>query len=155
MAVKNITWQKIEPGQIVNFLYKSNDETRAVKRVVLCINPELRYKKKNGRTTKFFIGIQLNTQGEREITSSQLKKIIYKLGGLENDEGSLEASISENISKTETKQLIKILGGFTDRYRTFNLRKCKTKRVFLETNYKQLPKDEIKRLEVMADINED
>ena len=62
MAIRNTTWSKVEPGQIVTFTYKSKNSSRPIRRTVLCINPELRYRKKNGRTTKFFIGLQINTQ---------------------------------------------------------------------------------------------
>jgi len=155
MAIKNTTWHKIEPGQIVTFMYQSKHDSSAIKRTVLCINPEIRYRKKNGRTTKFFIGFQLSRRGEKEIMPSKLNRLLRKMGGLESEEGVLGADIKENISKIETEQLIRMLRTETSRYRTFNLRKCKTKRVFLETEYKKLPKQEVKLLEDMVEINED
>ena len=57
--MKNITWTKIEPGQIVSFVYAAKGK-RAVKRTVLCINPNILYKKKDGGSTRFFVGVQLN-----------------------------------------------------------------------------------------------
>ena len=152
--MKNTTWAKIEPGQIVSFIYASKGE-RAVKRTVLCINPNILYKRNDGSSTRFFIGLQLNTQGEREITPGQLNRMLFRLGGLEKDDGSLEADIKENITKIETEQLVKKLGGFKSRYRTFDLRKCKSKRVFLETDYDRIPETAVKRLESEVDINED
>jgi len=155
MAIKNTTWHKVEPGQIVTFMYQSKHDSAPIKRTVLCINPEIRYRKKNGRTTKFFIGFQLSRRGEKEIMPVRLNRLLKKMGGLESEEGVLGASLDENISKVQTEKLIRILRSETSRYRTFNLRKCKRKRVFLETDYKQLPKQEIKQLEDMAEINED
>lgn len=152
--MKNITWTKIEPGQIVSFVYAAKGQ-RAVKRTVLCINPDIRYKRKDGSSTRFFVGVQLNTQGEREITPVQLNTILKRLGGLESEEGSLGADIKENVSKIETEQLVKRLGGFKSRYRTFDLKKCRTKRVFLETDYDRIPDTAVKQLESEVEINED
>ena len=152
--MKNITWTKIEPGQIVSFVYAAKGK-RAVKRTVLCINPNILYKKKDGGSTRFFVGVQLNTQGEREITPAQLNRILGRLGGLESEEGALGADIKENISKIETEQLVKRLGGFKSRYRTFDLKKCRTKRVFLETDYDRIPDTAVKQLESEVEINED
>ena len=81
--MKNTTWANIEPGQIVSFLYKSKGESKPVKRTVLCINPEIRYRKKNGRTTKFFMGIQLDTAVTKPISSGELNRLKVRLAGLE------------------------------------------------------------------------
>ena len=61
----------------------------------------------------------------------------------------------ESMNKMKTQQLVNKLRLEVDRYRTYILRKCRTRRVFLETNYKQLPKKQIQQLEDMAEINED
>ena len=94
----------------------------------------------------------------------QLNQTIYKPHsicelperfGLVDEDGAYGVDIDENINKMKTQQLATKLRTEVDRYRTFNLRKCKTRRVFLETNYKQLPKKQIQQLEDMAEINED
>ena len=82
MALKNTAWHRIQPGQIVSFVYKSGQDTRGYKRTVLCINPELRYRKKNGRTIKFFVGIQLDTAVTKPMTAGELNRLIIRLGGL-------------------------------------------------------------------------
>ena len=155
MAIRNTTWSKVEPGQIVTFTYKGENNTRPIRRTVLCINPEYRYRKKNGRTTKFFIGLQINTQTSRAEVPTILKRILTRLGGLEKEDGALGVDMKENITKVETSKIVKQLRGLTNLYRTFNLRECKRKRVVLEMDYAQIPKQEIKRLEGMAEINED
>ena len=48
----------------------------------------------------------------------------------------------------------KRLGGFKSRYRTFDLKKCRTKRVFLETDYDRIPDNAVKQLESEVEINE-
>lgn len=155
MAIRNTTWSKVEPGQIVTFTYKSKNSSRPIRRTVLCINPELRYRKKNGRTTKFFIGLQINTQTSKATLPAVLQRILNKLGGLEKEDGALGASMKENISKIETAKIVEQLRGLKSLYRTFNLRECRRKRVVLELDYAQIPTKEVKTLEDMAEINED
>ena len=45
--MKNTTWQRVEPGQIVKFSYKSMNSKRGEQRVILIIDPKYRYKKKS------------------------------------------------------------------------------------------------------------
>ena len=156
MAIKNTTWTRIEPGQIVTFSYRSKDDTRPVKRTVLCINPELSFRKKStGRVVKYFIGVQLFRQGERSIASNDLKRIIFRMGGLESEDGIFGANIDEDISKVDTQKIVRQLKNYKHLYRTYYLRECRKKRVFLEVSYKQIPKNEIKELESLVNINED
>tara|TARA_B100000965_G_C19568984_1_gene748167 strand:- start:901 stop:1368 length:468 start_codon:yes stop_codon:yes gene_type:complete len=155
MAIRNTTWSKIEPGQIVTFTYKGENNPRPIRRTVLCINPEYRYRKKNGRTTKFFIGLQINTQTSKAVLPATLQRILNRLGGLEKEDGALGIDMKEDINKIETTKIVQQLRGLTNLYRTFNLRECKRKRVVLELDYAQIPKKEIKLLEGMAEINED
>ena len=141
--MKNISWNNIEPGQIVSFIYKSKNETRAVKRFVLCINPELRYRKKNGRTTKFFVGIQLDTDKSKPMSSSQIKNLIGKLGGLKKEGDVISADLSEDMTKIETSTILSQIRSLSDFFRTYNLRECKRRRVFLEDNYSRIPQTSV------------
>jgi len=43
--MKNTTWQRLQPGQIVKFSYKSVDSKRGMNRTVLIIDPRYKYKK--------------------------------------------------------------------------------------------------------------
>ena len=62
MALRNTAWHQVEPGQIVSFLYKGQDSNRAVKRTILVLNPNLRYRKKSTKRVKsFVVGLQLDT----------------------------------------------------------------------------------------------
>ena len=47
MALRNTTWTKVEPGQIISFVYKTKKETRGYKRTILLLNPDLKYRKKS------------------------------------------------------------------------------------------------------------
>tara|TARA_B100001113_G_scaffold304370_1_gene264654 strand:+ start:258 stop:731 length:474 start_codon:yes stop_codon:yes gene_type:complete len=157
MAIKNIAWQSIEPGQIVTFVYKGKKEKSGFKRTVLCINPEIVYKKKNGRTTKFFVGLQIASQGEAPMVSARLQAVISRLGGLEKEGGVVGAQMDENLNRAETEKIVSQLKPFYKFYRTYNLRECRKRRVILEVDYKKIPKEQIKKLEsdAMRGIDED
>ena len=154
MAVKNTSWSKIEPGQIVSFPYKSKNG-RSIQRTVLCINPELRYIRKDGKAVKFFIGIQLKAAGQRPPTPTQLMNVIKRLGGIENEQGVIGAELPENIGKVETEKLVERLKQFKEFYRTYDLQQCRKRRVLIELDYYKLPKREVQKLESEVEINED
>ena len=40
--MKNTTWERIIPGQIVNFIYKSQDQKAGTRRWTICIDPKYR-----------------------------------------------------------------------------------------------------------------
>tara|TARA_B100001094_G_scaffold278984_1_gene288883 strand:+ start:267 stop:740 length:474 start_codon:yes stop_codon:yes gene_type:complete len=156
MAIKNISWQTIEPGQIVTFSYNSKESKRPLKRTVLCINPNISYRKKNGRITKFFVGLQISVQGEPPMVSSKLQRIMSRLGGLELEEGVAGARLPDVVDKIDTARIVKQLKPFYDNFRTFNLRECKKRRVILEVDYKKIPNTAIEILEedAVRGINE-
>ncbi len=137
--MRNTTWANIEPGQIVNFLYKGKDKTKPIKRTVLCINPELKYRKKNGRTVKFFVGVQLDTAMTKPMNSGELNRLIVQLGGLEFEEGVVAAQLPDKLTKQQTSKILKQVRNLSKYFRTYNLRECKRKRVFLENEYPKIP----------------
>ena len=54
--MKNTTWYTIESGDVVSFRY-AGEGNRSYKRIVLCLDPKYRYRKKStGRIVEFFIG---------------------------------------------------------------------------------------------------
>lgn len=156
MSIKNTNWASIEPGQIITFVYKSKDGNRGYKRTVLVINPEVRYKKKSGQTTKFLAGIQLFNVNNpaSKLRPSDIRGIFNRLG-VERDEGVVEAGIDKEtkLSESQTKKILNQLKPFMDNYRTFLLRECRRRRVFLETQYAQIPKSVIRIVENREKIN--
>ena len=156
MALKNTAWHRIQPGQIVSFVYKSDHESRGYKRTVLCINPELRYKKKNGRTIKFFVGLQLFSQDDptNKIRPVEIKRIMDKFG-VERQSGAIAVDIdrNEDMTKQETSMVVEKLKPFMDNYRTFKLRECRRRRVFLETQYDKIPKSVVRLIEQREQLN--
>ena len=156
MSIKNTNWASVEPGQIITFVYKSKNESRGNKRTVLVINPEVRYKKKNGQTTKFLAGIQLLNQNDptSKLKPSDLRGIFNRLD-VEKDEGVIEAGIDKEtrLSPSETEKILKRLKPYMNNYRTFLLRECRRRRVFLETQYSKIPKSVIRIVETREKLN--
>ena len=156
MSIKNTTWSKVAPGDIVTFVYKASGASRGYKRTVLCINPELRYRKKSGRTTKFFVGLQLFSQDDpnEKIRPNELKRIMDKLGA-KKESGAIKVEVDSNndMTKQETAVVVEKLKPFMDNYRTFRLRECRRRRVFLETKYDKIPNSVVRLIEQREQLN--
>ena len=156
MSIKNTTWTKIEPGQIVTFVYKAEGESRGYKRTVLCINPELKYKEKNGRTIKFFVGLQLFSQDNpnNKLRPNEIKRIMDKFG-VEKQDGAITVDVDKNeyMTKQETRIVVEKLKRFMDNYRTYKLRECRRRRVFLETQYNKIPASVVRLIEQREKLN--
>jgi len=149
--MRNTIWQQVQSGQIVSFLYRSKDSTRAEKRTVLCIDPEYTYRKKStGRNVKLFVGLQLETTLRGPITARALDQAIRLLGGAKMDRGVAEiGNFEDNLDDTDIERVYKLLKRFIkkhDVFRTFFLRECKKRRVYLIDNYRRLPASQTKKL---------
>ncbi len=149
--MRNTIWQQVQSGQIVSFLYRSKDSTRAEKRTVLCIDPEYTYRKKStGRNVKLFVGLQLETTLRGPITARALDQAIKLLGGAQMDRGVAEiGNFEDNLDDTDIELVYKSLKRFIkkhDVFRTFFLRECKKRRVYLIDNYRRLPASQTKKL---------
>ncbi len=148
--MKNTAWTKVESGQIVSFLYRSKNSTKTEKRTVLCIDPSYTYRKKStGRNVKLFIGLQLETTLRGPINSAKLDKMIRILGGVRLDDGAVEVGNftgRERMQDTDTENLLEKVRGLrkfiqkNDVFRTYFLRECRKRRVFLVDDYQRLPK---------------
>lgn len=159
MAVKNTTWTKVLPGQILSFVYKSQGtKSRGYKRTIILINPDWKYRKKStGRVKRYVVGIQINTSKSPALPATKLKKILENVsfrkgkGKLEVEDGALSAKLPDDkMTKQETKRIyrnIKKLVKQLGNYRTFDRRECMKRRVFLEVSYNKLPKQMIQEAE--------
>lgn len=145
MAIRNTAWTKVEPGQIVTFMYKSKGETRGYKRTILMLNPDLRFRKKTTKRIKRFVaGLVLDTAITRPLTESKVEKLFGKLGGLEIEEEALAADLPDRVSKAQTRVMYRRLKALVKNYknyRTFDRRECLKRRVYLEVDYNKIPKD--------------
>ena len=151
MALRNTTWHKVEPGQIISFVYKSKGENRGYKRTIMLLNPDLKYRKKStGRIKRYVVGIVLDTQITRPLTTTKVEQLFNRTGGLEMEEDALAANLPDTISKAQNTKLYNRLKAFVrtnKNYRTFDRRECLKRRVYLEVDYKGIPKDTLDRFE--------
>ena len=145
MALRNTTWHKVEPGQIITFTYKTKNENRGYKRTIMLLNPDLKYRKKStGRIKRYVVGLVLDTQITRPITTTKVEQLFNRTGGLEMEEDALAANLPDTISKAQNTKLYNRLKAFVrtnKNYRTFDRRECLKRRVYLEVDYKGIPKD--------------
>ena len=151
MALRNTTWHKVEPGQIISFVYKSKGENRGYKRTIMLLNPDLKYRKKStGRIKRYVVGLVLDTQITRPLTTTKVEQLFNRTGGLEVEEEALAANLPDTISKAQNTKLYNRLKAFVKtnkNYRTFDRRECLKRRVYLELDYKGIPKDTLARFE--------
>ena len=151
MALRNTTWHKVEPGQIISFVYKTKNDTRGYKRTIMLLNPDLKYRKKStGRIKRYVVGLVLDTQITRPLTTTKVEQLFNRTGGLEMEEDALAANLPDTISKAQNTKLYNRLKAFVrtnKNYRTFDRRECLKRRVYLEVDYKGIPKDTLDRFE--------
>ena len=155
--MRNTTWNRILPGDIVTFIYKSKNQARGKKRWVICMDPKYTYRKQNGRITRFFVGIQIHQQGQRRLSQPVIKEVISLLGGVArkesggrqiNVEGVSEDPVPRDVSPGEFTKMYSRLKRIFKRksvFRTYNLRECKKRRIYLEDTYYFIPKENIKQ----------
>jgi len=160
--MRNTSWQRIIPGEIVNFIYKSKGQTKGTRRWAICIDPKYTYRKKNGRTANYFVGIQIDQMGSPRTPQPVIKEIITVLGGVAGRhdaagrhvgrqvdiEGVATDERPRDVSSGEFSKIylrIKRIISRQSVFRTYNLRECKKRRVFLEDKYDYIPKENIKR----------
>jgi len=158
--MKNINWNQIQPGQIIKFTYKSMGDKRGISRVVLVLDPSYKYKKKStGRAVKFVVGLELDTFIKPPITKQKFEKLIKTLGGLSLDEGVKEVGDNPDkvIRQDRTKNLynsIKFVIEKQDLFRTYFLRECRKRRVFLLDNYERFPKKALSDLKLKKEAEQ-
>ena len=166
--MRNTTWDRIIPGQIVNFIYKSKNQGKGNRRWAICIDPKYIYRKKTGRTSNYFVGIQIDEVGRQRQSQPVIKEIISLLGGVAGMHdaagrhvgrqveitGVIQDVRPRDVSSGEFKKVYAKLKNIIKResiFRTYNLRECKKRRVFLEDKYDFIPRENIKQF--ITEIN--
>ena len=170
--MKNTSWDKVQPGQIVSFIYKSKNQKSGTRRWAICIDPNYVYRKKNGRTTKLFIGIQIDQVGKQRQSKPVIKEIIDSLGGIAgmhdaagrhvgrqvDIEGVVQDEKPRDVSSGEFRKVYARLKGIIRResiFRSYNLRECRKRRVFLEDKYDFIPQENIKQFVTEINIGQE
>ena len=135
--MKNTNWQIIQAGQIVRFRYK-NMKGESSNRTAYVLAPRYRYRKKStNRIVEFFIGLEIENTKKQSINPMVLKQMFEQI----ND--YFEAS-DKNVDYTDERAIRRIyenLAKFLDKtpiFRTYFLRECRKRRVFLIEDSKDL-----------------
>ena len=136
-------WNRVEPGDIISFKYKSKSTGRSLVQSILVLNPRLNVTLKDGSTTKHLIGIKLEESNKISLRLTQkqvmllekigdFKKIddknnLYKLEikstFILNDIKGIKQSAYDKISKSL---------GIQGQYRTYDYSIAKRSSVYLE-----------------------
>ena len=143
--MKNTTWQNVEPGQIVSFLYKSQTgDKKSARRTVLCLDPRYRYRKDStNRVVEFFIGLEIYNNQKTRIQTSLLKQLFEILGE------QADTILDDTGEETRIKKIYLELKQFLKRtpiFKTYFLRECRKRRVFLENTYETLNSLQVKQV---------
>ena len=158
--MRNTSWAKVKPGQIIYFTYKSKHDDVGYPRTVLVLNPKLRYKKKSTNRSKYYlVGLVLDTRISRGLTAGQLKALFGKIGGIQvRDDGTFGPNLREGQTPESTSMVYNRLSEFVGNYdiwRTFSLAECRKRRVYLEEKWSKIPETDIKNaVESAIDVTE-
>ena len=158
--MRNTSWAKVQPGQIIYFTYKSKHDDVGYPRTVLVLNPKLRYKKKSTNRSKYYlVGLILDTRISRGLTAGQLKALFGKIGGIQvRDDGTFGPNLREGQTPESTSMVYNRLSEFVGNYdiwRTFSLAECRKRRVYLEEKWSKIPETDIKNaVESAIDVTE-
>tara|TARA_Y100001963_G_C6667342_1_gene393344 strand:+ start:108 stop:602 length:495 start_codon:yes stop_codon:yes gene_type:complete len=133
--MKITTWPEVKAGQIVQFMYKSDGATKSYRRTVLCLDPKYRYRKKStNRIVELFIGLELEKFGTRRpLNRIETKLLFEKLSKIEDD------ILGSSTAKTRMEDIYQDLRLFIEKYpvfKTYWLRECRKKRVFVRRTLK-------------------
>ena len=148
--MRNTSWHKVQPGQIIYFTYKSKHDEVGYPRTVLVINPKLRYRKKSTNRSKYYlVGLVLDTRISRGLTAGQLKKIFGRLGNIQvRDDNTFGPNLSEGQTPETTSMIYEQLQEFVNNYdiwRTFSLTECRKRRVYLEEKWSRISEKDLKK----------
>ena len=136
-------WNRVKPGDIISFRYKSSLNGRTLVNSILVLNPKLPVKRKDGSSTFHLIGVKLEESNkinlkldQRQIrtletigefksidSKNKLYELVIKPNFLINDKKGIKKQAYDKIARS-----LDIAG----QYRTYDWRKATRVAVFLE-----------------------
>ncbi len=134
--MKNTNWNIIEAGQIVQFTYK-NMKGESSRRTAYVLAPRYKYRKKStGRIVEFFIGLEIENTAKQSINPIVLKQMFEEINDLFEEGGNADYTEERVINRIYEglKQFLKS----TPIFRTYFLRECRRRRVFLIEDSKEM-----------------
>ena len=134
--MKNTNWNIIEAGQIVQFTYR-NMKGESSRRTAYVLAPKYRYRKQSTRRiVEFFIGLEIENTAKQSINPTVLKQMFEEINGLFEEGGNADYT-EERVINRIYQGLKRFLDG-TPIFRTYFLRECRRRRVFLIEDSKEM-----------------
>ena len=128
--MKNTNWYIIKSGQIVRFRYK-NMKGESSNRTAYVLAPRYRYKKlSTKRVVEFFIGLEIENTAKQSINPMVLKQMFEEINDIFDESEKAADYTDERVIKRIYNDLKRFLDG-TPIFRTYFLRECRKRRVFL------------------------
>jgi hypothetical protein len=134
--MKNTNWNIIEAGQIVQFTYR-NMKGESSRRTAYVLAPKYRYRKQSTRRiVEFFIGLEIENTAKQSVNPIALKQMFEEINDLFEEGGNADYT-EERVINRIYQGLKKFLDG-TPIFRTYFLRECRKRRVFLIEDSKEM-----------------
>ena len=128
--MKNTNWQMIQTGQIVRFRYK-NMKGESSNRTAYVLAPRFRYRKKStNRIVEFFIGLEIENTAKQSINPLVLKEMFEQINDIFDESDKAADYTDERVIRRIYENLKRFLDK-TPIFRTYFLRECRKRRVFL------------------------
>ena len=136
-------WNRVRPGDIISFRYKSKSKGRKLMQSLLVLNPRIPVTLKDGTKTRHLIGIKLEESNRIELRFTQKQvSILNKTGDLEvvNAEQNIyRVKFKDRFLLNEIKgvkprvyDLISRSGEIQGQYRTYDYLEARKSAVYLE-----------------------
>lgn len=143
--MKNTNWYRIQSGQIVRFRYK-NMKGESSNRTAYVLAPRYKYRKQStGRVVEFFIGLEIENTAKQSINPLVLKEMFEEINDIFEDSEKSADYTDERVITRIYENLKRFLNG-TPIFRTYFLRECRKRRVFLEDKYANLNSMQVKQV---------
>jgi hypothetical protein len=136
-------WNRVKPGDIISFRYKTKSTGKVLTHSLLVLNPRIPVTLKDGTKTKHLIGIKLEESNRIELRLNRRQVDIFnKTGDLESvnaEENIFRIKFKDRFVINEIKgvkpmvyDLIKRSNEIQGQYRTYNYMTARKSAVYLE-----------------------
>jgi hypothetical protein len=143
--MKNTNWYRIQSGQIVRFRYK-NMKGESSNRTAYVLAPRYKYRKQStGRVVEFFIGLEIENTAKQSINPLVLKEMFEEINDIFEDSEKSADYTDERVITRIYENLKRFLNG-TPIFRTYFLRECRKRRVFLVEDANDLIRGSLKKV---------
>lgn len=152
--MKNTNWNIIESGQIVRFRYK-NMKGESSNRTAYVLAPRYKYRKQStNRIVEFFIGLEIENTAKQSINPIALKQMFEQINEIFEDSDKEALYTEERVIQKFYQELKRFLDR-TPIFRTYFLRECRKRRVFLIEDSKEVSGNLSRVVDLMLEDKKD